>query len=376
MQYGFKEIYVHKAEFCFLKGKIEMKKLLQILFFSSTLALLGGGDPVKFNNYPKDQSAQKGLERAGSNRQKALEIRRRRVEEAAEEERIVREYEAEKAAEERSREAGEEELNKEAAQWEAVYEVEAQAVAEKRALDAAEKRSRDADEQKKDREYADALEAEKLSERERNSREAAEDKARARKRLLSEDGEQALKRPYSQVLQEQLVASEGQRPTWSQALFTGQDDIEKRLIELIGKENKSIKGAIFAFNNETISQAIVDQMSKKNIKVSIFVDRNYFNTKKEKKKNKSCLDRLGDSVHIVRGWHDVDKVMHHKFLLFEDNNGESLLWNGSYNLTGAAQWNNENVIITNDRGLIKSFSDEFNRLMEQNKATTETQISS
>jgi phosphatidylserine/phosphatidylglycerophosphate/cardiolipin synthase-like enzyme len=178
------------------------------------------------------------------------------------------------------------------------------------------------------------------------------------------------------VLQEPSVASEGLRPTWPQALFAGQDNIEKRLIELIGKENKSIKGAIYAFNNETISQAILDQMNKKNIKVSILVDKNYFNSKKEKKKNKSCLDRLGDSVHIVRGWHDADKTMHHKFLLFEDNSGESLLWNGSYNLTGAAQWNNENVIITNDRGLIKSFSNEFDRLIEQKKATTETQISS
>ena len=361
-----------------------MKKLLQILFFSSTLALLGGSDPAKFNNYPKDQNAQKVLERAESNRKKALEIRRKKRE-AAEEERIVREYEAEKAAEEqaaaeeRSREAGEEELNKEAAQWKAIYEIEAQAAAEKRSKDAAEKEKnvREAVEEERIRESVErdasyAFELETQDAIIKRSREAAEERFRNRKRVSPDTDKESLKR-HSQVLQEQLIASEGQRPTWSQALFTKQstNPIQDQLIELIGKESKSIKGAIYIFNNQEIAKAIADQIDSNGIKVSILINHDY-----KKQKGSECLRLLKEKGADMRISVPDKKTMHHKFLLFEDNEGESLLWNGSYNLSYGANTNNDNVIITNDKGLIKSFSDEFNRLTKQNKATAETQISS
>jgi phosphatidylserine/phosphatidylglycerophosphate/cardiolipin synthase-like enzyme len=281
-----------------------MKKFLQILFFSSTLALLGGGDPAKFNNYSKDQT------RA--------------------------------AAKKRSIDA---------AQWEEIHEIEAQATAEKRSRDTAEQ-------EKMDREYADALEAEKSVEREILSKKAAEEKSRIRK----------------------LLWPDRDKSSHSQALFTGQDAIEKRLIELIGKENKSIKGAINIFSNKKIAEAIVDRIKKENISVNLLID-SYVGTNQEDT-TKNCLRIFKNggatvSVSLKKGKKGKKYyVMHHKFLIFENNNGEQLLLTGSYNFSVNANTNAENVIITNDRGLIKSFSDEFDRLMEQNKATTETQISS
>jgi phosphatidylserine/phosphatidylglycerophosphate/cardiolipin synthase-like enzyme len=54
--------------------------------------------------------------------------------------------------------------------------------------------------------------------------------------------------------------------------------------------------------------------------------------------------------------------MHHKFALFDDD----LLLTGSYNWTrGAADSNEENLILSNDRRLLASFRDEFERLWKK-----------
>ena len=56
-----------------------------------------------------------------------------------------------------------------------------------------------------------------------------------------------------------------------------------------------------------------------------------------------------------------DEKMHHKFAIFD---GEEMI-SGSYNWTrSAADSNYENVVVTDDVSLIRSFSDEFERLWE------------
>ncbi|MEZ4389955.1 MAG: phospholipase D-like domain-containing protein [Polyangiales bacterium] len=56
---------------------------------------------------------------------------------------------------------------------------------------------------------------------------------------------------------------------------------------------------------------------------------------------------------------DTDAHMHHKFAIFDD----ARLLTGSYNWTrSAANYNQENVVVTEDAALVESFSREFERL--------------
>lgn len=75
----------------------------------------------------------------------------------------------------------------------------------------------------------------------------------------------------------------------------------------------------------------------------------------------SDIGRLRDAgIPVV-----VDRTeahMHHKFAIFD---GERLL-NGSYNWTrSAGQYNEENVVLSNDRRLIEEFSARFDKLWQQ-----------
>ena len=54
--------------------------------------------------------------------------------------------------------------------------------------------------------------------------------------------------------------------------------------------------------------------------------------------------------------------MHHKFAISDNK----LLLNGSYNWTKSASTeNNENIAVTNDINLVKSFQKEFERLWKR-----------
>ena len=68
-----------------------------------------------------------------------------------------------------------------------------------------------------------------------------------------------------------------------------------------------------------------------------------------------ALRRAGVEVRID----ETEAHMHHKFALFD---GVRLL-NGSYNWTrSAANYNQENVVVTADRALVEAFAGEFERL--------------
>jgi len=70
------------------------------------------------------------------------------------------------------------------------------------------------------------------------------------------------------------------------------------------------------------------------------------------------LARAGVPVRVD----DSPYHMHHKFALFDDD----LLLTGSYNWTrGAAESNEENLVLSNDRRLFNSFRGEFERLWKK-----------
>lgn len=150
------------------------------------------------------------------------------------------------------------------------------------------------------------------------------------------------------------------------ALFSAYDDIQKNLIDLINKEQSSIKIAIYSFTDKDIAQALI-AAHQKGIAVEIVCDCSCLQARFSKI---NLLAQQGIKTHIYFPAQDnafTNDLMHHKFVLFEKNIlDKSLLWTGSFNFTKSANSKNqENVIIVDDAYLIQLYQNHFNRLVNQ-----------
>ncbi|MFZ5953661.1 MAG: phospholipase D-like domain-containing protein [Candidatus Dependentiae bacterium] len=173
------------------------------------------------------------------------------------------------------------------------------------------------------------------------------------------------KKPTSQTLplNHQCLVHEG---CIKHALFSAYDDIQKTLIDLINKEQKSIKIAIYSFTDKEIAQALITAHHK-GINVQIVCDCSCLQTKFSKI---ALLAQQGIKTYIYSPIQEnifINDLMHHKFVLFEKNIFDKpLLWTGSFNFTKSANnKNQENVIIMDDIYLIKLYQNHFNKLVLQ-----------
>jgi len=127
----------------------------------------------------------------------------------------------------------------------------------------------------------------------------------------------------------------------------------RRIIGLFDKAEKSADVCVFTITDDRISAAILDAHAR-GVAIRVVAD----NEKAEDLG--SDVGRLAAAGVPVR----VDRTpfhMHHKFALFDGR----LLLNGSYNWTrGAADSNEENILITPDPDLVRPFATAFERLWE------------
>lgn len=152
----------------------------------------------------------------------------------------------------------------------------------------------------------------------------------------------------------------------AQALFTPDDNVQKILIDLIGKEHKQIDIAVFSFTNKDIARALLDA-HKRGVKIRIVVDRS------------GVHDRFGKIDMLKAGGIDIfvykqvktkslfsDK-MHNKFAVFADNlHHKSIVWTGSFNFTrSAARVNQENVVVLDDQNIVNKFTNQFRQLQQR-----------
>lgn len=173
------------------------------------------------------------------------------------------------------------------------------------------------------------------------------EKAASRKRIAADDGQEGVKKVHTATL-EALFTSEGKTP------------IQDRLIELIKQEKKSIRGAEYVFANWPIAKAVARQIKQDGIKAEFLVDRSY----KDMHSTNCLISLISDGVKVrVPLKPEFKKLMHDKFLIFEDNNGQKILVTGSYNLSYQANKNDENIIITNDPDIIAQFEHKLDELM-------------
>jgi phosphatidylserine/phosphatidylglycerophosphate/cardiolipin synthase-like enzyme len=144
------------------------------------------------------------------------------------------------------------------------------------------------------------------------------------------------------------------QPTRAESHFSPGDDCPMRIGGLFSAARKSADVCVFTITDDRISDAIIEA-HRRGVEVRIITD----NEKAfDPGSDISRLEREGVRVRVDRSPYH----MHHKFAVFD----EDLLLTGSYNWTrGAAECNEENFVITDERRLLSPFRELFERLWKQ-----------
>lgn len=140
----------------------------------------------------------------------------------------------------------------------------------------------------------------------------------------------------------------------SEAFFSPGEDCKNKIIHLISHAKRQIKICVFTISDNTITQAIVDAHNR-GIHIAIISDNDKSN---DKGSDIEFLSKKGVSVILDH----APSHMHHKFAIFD----EQILLSGSFNWTRSATTSNqENILVTGDKGLITAFDRKFEQLLSQ-----------
>jgi len=138
------------------------------------------------------------------------------------------------------------------------------------------------------------------------------------------------------------------------AFFSPGDECRNTIIHQINTSISRLKICVFTISDDTITQAIV-AAHKKGRAVRVITD------------NDKSLDMGSDIERLAKEGIEVkidntSNHMHHKFMVVDDLN----LITGSYNWTqSAARYNHENILLTNEAAVVKSFLNEFDQLWKE-----------
>jgi phosphatidylserine/phosphatidylglycerophosphate/cardiolipin synthase-like enzyme len=139
-----------------------------------------------------------------------------------------------------------------------------------------------------------------------------------------------------------------------EAHFSPGEACVRRIRGMLDGARKSADVCVFTITDNRIAEGIL-AAHRRGVAVRIVTDDEKAHDVGSDVKE---LARAGVPVRVD----DSPYHMHHKFALFDDD----LLLTGSYNWTrGAADSNEENLILSNDRRLLASFRGEFERLWKK-----------
>jgi mitochondrial cardiolipin hydrolase len=148
-----------------------------------------------------------------------------------------------------------------------------------------------------------------------------------------------------------LDASADPPPVEAQAYFAPGDDCLRKLRELCLGAKRTIDVCVYTIADDRLCEALIDA-HRRGVSVRILSD--------DQKVHDTGSDviRLRDRGIDVR-LDDTAFHMHHKFALFDG----ARLASGSFNWTrGAGTGNEENLVVTDDARLVRSFGGHFERL--------------
>jgi phosphatidylserine/phosphatidylglycerophosphate/cardiolipin synthase-like enzyme len=141
----------------------------------------------------------------------------------------------------------------------------------------------------------------------------------------------------------------------TRVIFSPKGGTSKELARLIKAAKTDILVAAYAFSSKYLGQALSAAL-KRGIKIRVLLDGD--NARKSYSIDEWLVGEGIDVrfIEIKRG------SLHHKFMLID----AKLLITGSYNFTNESEFrNHEAAIFTNHKGLIQSFTAEFERLWSQ-----------
>ncbi|NGX27043.1 MAG: Phospholipase D [Chlamydiae bacterium] len=141
--------------------------------------------------------------------------------------------------------------------------------------------------------------------------------------------------------------------------FSPKDQLADRLIELIDREEKSIKIAIYSMTHLGIAKAL-EQARLRKVAIEVLVDP--FSVKA-----RSSIQRLTDAKiplfvwdqGIRMGTNKRKGLMHDKFCIF----GDHTVWTGSFNFTNDANLRHqENAITLESKEIAKEYLTQFSHM--------------
>lgn len=149
-------------------------------------------------------------------------------------------------------------------------------------------------------------------------------------------------------------SGDGEESDGSSVYFSPGEECRDAIITLIRSARKTLDICVFTISDDEITKAIIDR-HKMGTPIRVITD------------NDKCYDAGSDIFKLNEaGIHvrvdDDAHHMHHKFAIIDR---ETVL-TGSYNWTrSAAKYNEENLLVTKERSVIKRFVDEYDRMWKK-----------
>ena len=143
-----------------------------------------------------------------------------------------------------------------------------------------------------------------------------------------------------------------------EAWFSPRADCPGRIRSFLAQAKSTVDICVFTITDDRLTSAVLEAHAR-GVKIRIITD------------NDKAADLGSDADRFLEAGIQlrVDRTpyhMHHKFAIVD----RSLLLNGSYNWTrGAAESNEENFIITDDKTLVSQFAAAFEKLWDEVKGS-------
>jgi len=139
----------------------------------------------------------------------------------------------------------------------------------------------------------------------------------------------------------------------AEAHFSPGHECRNRIIGLCGSCTRTMDVCVYTITDNRIKDALFDARRRR-VRVRIITD-----DAKTRDLGSDIHDLHRQGIEVTVD--DSPAHMHHKFAIFD---GRTLL-NGSFNWTrNASSENEENIVVTNDQGLVRQFQDVFDELWE------------
>ena len=151
---------------------------------------------------------------------------------------------------------------------------------------------------------------------------------------------------------------------YQKIFFSQKDNIPALLIDLIKKEQKSIKAAYYSFTLENIVDALIEAKNR-GINVEIIIDSSNMQNKSQAVE-KLIKEQLTFQVYYCPS-KEFKSLMHHKFIIFEEQPDlpDGGVVTGSFNCSRAAaerHW--ENIVVLEGKDAMLQYTQEFDRVSQ------------